>query len=1221
MSALLKHLCWSRFVVWLATLMMAINNICTVAQESNDSMLTLGAVFPQENVSEFRRTMERAIADYKNDYPNISVNPLTVTPGNNPQEMLNETCESLAGTNIAALLVVGEARTFQILSLYGAHLGIPVVGISLKYLSSPQKLDIPLVVRLEPAFGHQAHAIVTLLERNVLYSFAALVIGQTSMDYEFMAKLHNLTSGVHWQASKKISLARDDESLSRHLMNLKQSNCRAFVLHGSPSDVRRVFRVAKTLGLTGSNHAWILTQAAVTTSQHILEDYPVGAVAVRYSDDTLTDKIYDGTFLLMDSFNKVNRDYNGNGALQRRKGCCDASDSYNEKFRSEDYYKPLSSAKSRHVLHTKTRSRGSLIQFDQNGMSTRATYDLLDLKREDDGHMTWADVGQWDDGTLRLKSGAGDNLVLFAGSLGKKRIVTIAEKPFTYVTPLLDSQHPCNSRVKCLIPVENRTTHKFTIETTNDDNLYQYDDTNSTYTIQCCEGLVVDLMEAIATDLGLEYELYHVADSKYGSNVNGTWNGMVRDLMDGKAEMAIGPISATMNRYDVIDFTEPFAHSGIGIIVAKRTDSPRLTWFLETLRWDNWLMTFVTLHFVAVVITIFEWFSPYGLHPRGRGRNSNFGFPSALVNVWSILFSHTVYTKPPKSWSSRWVINFWGAFSFIFLGSYTANLASFMVAQDQYYNLAGLHDQRLISGPLLYGVARGTSIETYLEERTLLTKKKDRFIPVNITEFGIRQLKKGEIDAFFAGSNLLEYHIANDPECEIVKVGNVAAAEGYAFGVRKGSALKNPVSSLILHYSSNGYLDELTQKWYSTGSCHKKKRDPNEEKRQLGVKHAEGLALFMIAGIGLSMIVLVLEYAVYFCVLPCLKRRKCKRWMPVSQRLHRAVNKDDLAGPKSALKEMANIVKRGQFYLMFEKDTLIKLRQQRAAAFALQNQQTQRRDVSVQTPAKVECFDVRTYSTERKIFPDPCSDGSGSYDMSTSDEEKNTESKKLSAASAAAVAMGDSKGTRLDFSVGHDVFPTAMLHHDGCGTLHKCYTPGGDLKLTPNGNIFARSPQYEKQSSLTTDARRPIYAKILPTLRGSLSKSSENVTLENVDAQWNQFSFPDRQPENTNLPTNSNPPDPYSLRPPELQPQGAACARTPPHSAPESETGGAKFTFDARELCSLDDDPMPTTDIMLRWQSAELQLRTALRENVTLKRKLRQARHSVHNCPHSTTLW
>ncbi|KAI8486309.1 hypothetical protein Bbelb_360250 [Branchiostoma belcheri] len=987
----------------------------------------------------------------------------------------------------------------------------------------------------------------------------------------------------------------------------------------------------------------------------------------------------------------------------------------------------------RHVLNTKTRSRGSLIQFDQNGMSTRATYDLLDLKREDDGHMVWTTVGQWDDGTLRLKSGAGDNLVLFAGSLGKKRIVTIAEKPFTYVTPLLDSQHPCNSRVKCLIPVGNRTTHKFTIETTDDDNLYQYDDTNSTYIIKCCEGLVVDLMEAIATDLGLEYELYHVADSKYGSNVNGTWNGMVRDLMDGNAEMAIGPISATMNRYDVIDFTEPFAHSGIGIIVAKRTDSPRLTWFLETLRWDNWLMTFVTLHFVAVVITIFEWFSPYGLHPRGRGRNSNFGFPSALVNVWSILFSHTVYTKPPKSWSRgrgrnsnfgfpsalvnvwsilfshtvytkppkswsrgrgrnsnfgfpsalvnvwsilfshtvytkppkswsrgwsqqewevnmgkfgkydisdfffigtsrlrrstraygtrgplkhRWVINFWGAFSFIFLGSYTANLASFMVAQDQYYNLAGLHDQRLISGPLLYGVARGTSIETYLEERTLLTKKKDRFIPTNITEGGIRQLKKGEIDAFFAGSNLLEYHIANDPECEIVKVGNVAAAEGYAFGVRKGSALKDPVSSLILHYSSNGYLDELTQKWYSTGSCHKKKRDPNEEKRQLGVKHAEGLALFMIGGIGLSMIVLVLEYAVYFCVLPCLKRRRCKRWMPVSQRLHRAVNKDDLAGPKSALKEMANIVKRGQFYLMFEKDTLIKLRQQRAPSFAPQNQnqQTQRRDVSVQTPAKVECFDVRTYSTERKIFPDACSDGSGSYDMSTSDEEKNMESKKISAAD-----MGDSKGTRLDFSVGHDVFPTAMLHHDGCGTLHKCYTPGGDLKLTPNGNIFARSPQYEKQPSLATDARRPIYAKILPTLRGSLSKSSENVTLENVDTQWNQFSFPDRQTENTNPPAN---PSTNSLRPPELQPLGAACAHSPPHTAPESsETGGAKFTFDARELCSLDDDPMPTTDIMLRWQSAELQLRTALRENVTLKRKLRQARHSVHNCPHSTTLW
>ncbi|CAH1243076.1 Hypp7036 [Branchiostoma lanceolatum] len=151
MSALLKHLCWSWVIVWLATLVMMANNIQTVAEDSNDdSTLTLGAVFPQENVSEFNRTMGRAIADYKRDFPNISVNPLTVTPGNNPQDMLNETCESLAGTNIAALLVVGEARTFQILSLYGAHLGIPVVGISLKYLSSPQKKVPRDVVFLNP---------------------------------------------------------------------------------------------------------------------------------------------------------------------------------------------------------------------------------------------------------------------------------------------------------------------------------------------------------------------------------------------------------------------------------------------------------------------------------------------------------------------------------------------------------------------------------------------------------------------------------------------------------------------------------------------------------------------------------------------------------------------------------------------------------------------------------------------------------------------------------------------------------------------------------------------------------------------------------------------------------------------------------------------------------------------------------------------------------------
>ena len=48
------------------------------------------------------------------------------------------------------------------------------------------------------------------------------------------------------------------------------------------------------------------------------------------------------------------------------------------------------------------------------------------------------------------------------------------------------------------------------------------------------EGFCVDLIEDIAQDLGFQYELYLVPDEQFGArDENGSWNGLVRELMIG----------------------------------------------------------------------------------------------------------------------------------------------------------------------------------------------------------------------------------------------------------------------------------------------------------------------------------------------------------------------------------------------------------------------------------------------------------------------------------------------------------------------------------------------------------------------------------------------------------------------------------------------------------------------------------------------------------------
>lgn len=50
----------------------------------------------------------------------------------------------------------------------------------------------------------------------------------------------------------------------------------------------------------------------------------------------------------------------------------------------------------------------------------------------------------------------------------------------------------------------------------------------------------------------------------------GEWNGLVRSLMDGKADISMTSLKITPKRSEMIDFSIPFLETGITIIVAVR---------------------------------------------------------------------------------------------------------------------------------------------------------------------------------------------------------------------------------------------------------------------------------------------------------------------------------------------------------------------------------------------------------------------------------------------------------------------------------------------------------------------------------------------------------------------------------------------------------------------------------------------------------------------------
>jgi len=106
----------------------------------------------------------------------------------------------------------------------------------------------------------------------------------------------------------------------------------------------------------------------------------------------------------------------------------------------------------------------------------------------------------------------------------------------------------------------------------------------------------------------------------------------------------------------------------------------------------DWISIVVSATVVAVALSLLEWNSPFGLNPWGRKRKTNYTLGSGLNMVYAILFQHTIKTKSPKAWPSKWLQNFWAGASIFIYSSYTANLAAFLAGKNAAVAISSVYD-------------------------------------------------------------------------------------------------------------------------------------------------------------------------------------------------------------------------------------------------------------------------------------------------------------------------------------------------------------------------------------------------------------------------------------------------------------------------------------------------------------------------------------------------
>ncbi|XP_066598289.1 glutamate receptor ionotropic, kainate 2 isoform X8 [Prorops nasuta] len=388
------------------------------------------------------------------------------------------------------------------------------------------------------------------------------------------------------------------------------------------------------------------------------------------------------------------------------------------------------------------------------------------------------------------------------------------------------------------------------------------------------EGFCIDLLKWIASQVGFQYAIRLVPDHMYGAYDPETkeWNGIVRELMEKRADLAVASMTINYARENVIDFTKPFMNLGIGILFkVPSSQTTRLFSFMNPLAVEIWLYVLAAYMLVSFTLFVMARFSPYewsNPHPCLAESDVVENQFSVSNSFWFITgtFLRQGSGLNPKATSTRIVGGIWWFFTLIIISSYTANLAAFLTVERMITpieNAADLAEQTEIS----YGTLEGGSTMTFFRDSKIgIYQKMWRFMEskspsvfVKTYEEGVKRVLEGDY-AFLMESTMLDYAVQRD--CNLTQIGGLLDSKGYGIATPKGSPWRDKISLAILELQEKGVIQILYDKWWkNTGDvCNRDEKSKESKANALGVENIGGVFVVLLCGLVLAILVAILEF-------------------------------------------------------------------------------------------------------------------------------------------------------------------------------------------------------------------------------------------------------------------------------------------------------------------------------------------------------------------------
>jgi hypothetical protein len=242
---------------------------------------------------------------------------------------------------------------------------------------------------------------------------------------------------------------------------------------------------------------------------------------------------------------------------------------------------------------------------------------------------------------------------------------------------------------------------------------------------RCCTTLLTDSFAGMSVDL-LQYVISHINANlplgapsitvsmqdptlgTYGTKTNGTYDGLIGDLLANRS--ALSPMDVTITSARVDDgvlFSTPFLSSGLYVLTQRVRATPSVWRFLQPFTTELWVTLLASMLALSVSLYLLDKWSPFGFRRTSLDEHEQRELSLPNSTFTSIMLLLKKEGSHARAMSTRIAFTAGVMMIMLLFNAYRAGLNVIVAIKELVPNIEGIQD--LQQRGLLFAVAGGTA--------------------------------------------------------------------------------------------------------------------------------------------------------------------------------------------------------------------------------------------------------------------------------------------------------------------------------------------------------------------------------------------------------------------------------------------------------------------------------------------------------------------------------